>query len=70
MGTMAMAAFLKPFAVLLFMVLIGLPARYVLGRWMKPGRLKTALLWRLERGRRGKPEGCWCSDPSTPSGGL
>ncbi len=51
MSTAVLAAFLRPFAIFLFMVLIGLPVRYAIQRWMKEGSLKRLLLYRWESGK-------------------
>jgi len=41
------AVFLKPFALLILAVLVLIPARIAVQKWMKDSKLKRLLLWRI-----------------------
>lgn len=43
----AVAMFLRPFVLLLVVVLVLLPVRYAVARWMPDGRLKRILLMKV-----------------------
>lgn len=49
MDVLTWALLLKPFAFLVLAVLVLIPARLAVQRWMKPGKLKRLLLWELPK---------------------
>lgn len=47
MDPWVIAVFLKPFALLVLAVLVLIPARLACQKWLKDGKLKRLLLWRI-----------------------
>ena len=47
--SIAIAAFLRPFAALLVIGLIAAPIKYYVDRHMKNGKLKRFLLWKIPK---------------------
>lgn len=47
----AIALVIRPFAMLLLAVMVLIPARLAVYRWMPEGKLKRVLLWRIGKQR-------------------
>lgn len=45
--SVAIALALKPLYLFVVLTVIGVPVRYAIMRWMKDGKLKRLLLWRI-----------------------